>query len=170
MDLKQFCGSAHPWLNPFTVVDKYGSTWNIATDRSWLMAVKARSRYPRCEASSDRLVRLLDLVQIPSNKAYTLSLPDVQSWIGSDPTQDGAILEVPVDLLRLRKLLNALPWKQVKVSNGSNLLGNPGLIFEAKEIWRGVLMGVLPTMTPTVFDLGDQMDPLDLMALVDSTK
>lgn len=171
MDLRDFSGSSDYWAQiPFTVVDKHGSVWNVATDKAWLVGVKTKARFNRCTGPSKAVFRILDILQAPTpDAAHEVKVTALLEWVGLNPTY-GEILGASLDLTRLRTLLQAIPWKEVRLWNGAHLFssGDPCLVLEAKGVWRALLMGVseLEGDVPS-FDLGGDVDLFDLAEALD---
>lgn len=150
MRLEKFVGRGDPWVTqPFSVVTPDGTPWAVATDRSWLVAVKGDSSYPRGVIPGRPLFVILGLLQKVPEKPTLVDLQSLRSFAGeyedkpwSEADPSGYILEVPVSLSRMAYLLRELPGENVQLWKTLLETREPCLVFESSGECKIFLMGL----------------------------
>lgn len=135
-----FTGSEHPvFKNPFTVVDRHGSVWSVATDRIWLVAAKDKNLSPRYKGDTGSLMVILKLLGLTPVNGHTVDRERTLAVL-PDESSIRSVLGVPVNVRRLRDLFESLPEPSVTCWNASEALAVPALGVTCAG-WQAILVG-----------------------------
>lgn len=159
-DLSPFAGPQTWFAKPFTVVDLKGEVWNVATDRSHLVAVRGRGRYSRWSGDMGQLNVMLSFIQstpVEPRIAYTDELLD---WASDNDC--GKVLGVTLDTKRLKDLLSLVPSSEVEVWDAKSIVRqDPCLGISSGADFKLFLMGYVAEGPVSVLDSSLLRDPSD---------
>lgn len=157
----KFSGSEDPMFSqPFTVVDRKGAVWTVATDKVWLVASRGNGTAPRFKGESEALFTVLKVLHYVPTDGVILPTQFPDSNVCS-------VLGVTVSTKRLQDLVMEAP-AEAKLWSASGLFPTiPGIGISC-DGWMAMLMGFtnvigdVPVVdlspTPDLFDLAMGLD------------
>lgn len=162
--LMKYVGSEDPvFTHPFTMVDRKGAIWTIATDKIWFVAVRDNGMAPRFKGDSTGFFALLNILHYEPKTSVPLPSPnkvDGESHVCS-------ILGVTVVAKRLQDLLMEAP-ADAKLWTVDELFPMLPGIGISSDGWTAIIMGFenvvgdVPIIdlspAPSLFDLAMGMD------------
>lgn len=130
------------YAQPFSLVDRDNQFWDAACDRAMFVAVRRKPKYRRFVGPGEEMFQMLKWLHGEVEEPHDIVVSDLQRWIGPAPNGVGLVLGVPVDLVRLSRLLLTAPLKRVVLWQATDLVGDPRCIaLEVRDRWRTLLMG-----------------------------
>lgn len=156
--LMKFTRSSDPvFTHPFTLVDRQGSVWTIATDKIWLVASKGPGTAPRFSGGAESLPCLLNILHYePKDTVQLPTKVTVEDNVCS-------VLGVTVVTKRFQDLLSEAPAESRLWKVEGLFPGLPGIGISTAS-WRAVLMGFTNVVGEIpVIDIAP--DPVDLFDL-----
>jgi hypothetical protein len=140
LDLQPYTGIEANLCKPCTIMDVGGGTWNVATDRAWLVAVKGDKKYQDWKGNETQLNIILGFIQSHPVDPICVGKGELDRWVATAGNKYGRIAGVVIDLERLYKLLALVPTRTVQIWDAT-IRQAACLGLEAESV-RIFLMGV----------------------------
>ena len=141
---------------PFTMVDRKGSVWTVATDKIWFVAAQGQGTAPRFKGDSQALFAMLNILHYDPRDGVALP-----TKVGVD-NHVCSVLGVTVSTKRFEDLLAEAPSDSRLCLSSGIFPGIPGIGIFA-DGWRALLMGFANvTEEVPVVDLTPPLSLFDL--------
>ncbi len=162
--LMKYVGSEDPvFTHPFTMMDRKGAVWTIATDKIWFVAVRGEGTAPRFKGDSTGFFALLNILHY--DPKVSVPMPSPSKVNGEEHVC--SVLGITVVAKRFQDLLTEAPAES-KLWVVDELFPKLPGIGISSEGWKAILMGFenvtgevsVVDLTPeaSLFDLAMGMD------------
>lgn len=173
LELKWFVANDKSWAaEPFSMVTPDRIHWSVATDRTWIVAVKGPGKLSRCKAPGKSFGDLISMLRLKPDVPIEIPVNELKKFAGepsetfnNDDDPSGVFGGVQINLKRLARLLQGVEEENVRVWIATKQVQKPCLGFET-DAWKALLAGYseIDEETPA-FDLRSSSQKLFDLAM-----
>lgn len=131
------------FCEPFTLVDRQGKTWNVASNRVWWIAFRGKAKAPRWKGEGEELTLMLRFLHTPPEEPEKVKVETLKEWIdGVAPKKKGVILGAVFTLSFVKRVIETAPKETIKIWSAKKAVGDGRSIGMEAPGWKAVVMGL----------------------------